>query len=531
MRAIGAGSGRFTRALVFSSAVLGFALPHASADDRFTVCSITINSDDEIRTLEKYLPSAEFRFVELTDHARATPAAAEPSWFGRACASGVRCDMLMISAHFGNTWAGNYGTTFAGKSGISLSLEELEDRRYDESCPGILADPLEVFLFACQTMATRRGQALPAADLELFARHHLSPVAAERVVDEVRHQGEGTSNLDRMQFVFAGVPHLYGFTDVGPSGKRVAPLLEEYLRSVGDYGDHLRWLKVASAAGPTFLRNEALAQALEPTCFAEAHGFAPAGVEYRRGERACRLRDRRRAFAERLELVERLLDEPEFLSYLPRIQSFFREHQPYSPEIWAGPSLGRIRANARARTAVIDLLHRAATPILRLEALRLAHGLGWISEEQTIPIRRQIVGALLRPPMYGESRDLVCRLAREAPQPIDIRSEDVALETYGNEFGIQALACLRPSDPRIHERLGRSLFDSREWIARLSAIALKEIRPGDVGVQVLLAEQLGRAETGPRSWAGEALRALRPSDPRVLRIIQAHDPTFQLDGF
>ena len=58
-----------------------------------TVCAITINSDDEKRAFERYLPAADYRVVELTRRG-------EPDWLAQACRSGVRCDALVISGHF-----------------------------------------------------------------------------------------------------------------------------------------------------------------------------------------------------------------------------------------------------------------------------------------------------------------------------------------------------------------------------------------------------------------------------------------------
>ncbi|MGH7899994.1 MAG: hypothetical protein ACREQQ_18710, partial [Candidatus Binatia bacterium] len=51
------------------AALLGvslLALPaRAASGERFTVCSITVNSDDEIRAFKRALPASRFDFVEL----------------------------------------------------------------------------------------------------------------------------------------------------------------------------------------------------------------------------------------------------------------------------------------------------------------------------------------------------------------------------------------------------------------------------------------------------------------------------------
>jgi hypothetical protein len=110
-----------------------------------------------------------------------------------------------------------------------------------------------------------------------------------------------------------------------------------------------------------------------------------------------------------------------------------------------------------------------------------------------------------------------------------VRAEDLRPETYTDEFGIQALACLKPTDERIQLALSRSLFDRRDWIAREAAIALAAIKPALVDVQLALAQQLGRSELGPRQWAGEALRGAKANDPRVIEMIRKTDPSFKID--
>jgi hypothetical protein len=74
---------------------------------------------------------------------------------------------------------------------------------------------------------------------------------------------------------------------------------------------------------------------------------------------------------------------------------------------------------------------------------------------------------------------LICALQSGVVDQMQIRAEDISPEVYQHEFGIQALGCLRPSDERIHERLARSLLDPREWIARLSGLALTGMRPAE----------------------------------------------------
>ena len=466
-----------------SAALCGAALLLISAApalgaERFTICSITINSDDEIRTFRKQLPASQFDFVELTHASPTPPKDGKPTWLAQACRSGVHCDVLVLSGHFSNAYLGSFGTTFVGDAGLLLPLEDLTGRSCDQSCPGIFSNPLEVFLFGCRTLATSlAAEPLPPDDLRLLSTHHVPPRVAERIFEEISYGGEDTSNLARMRFVFSGVPQIYGFTAVAPIGKSVAPHLATYLRNTGDYAKHLKKLRAARDGKQKPSRNRILERSLGPSTFTQSSGLDFAGPEHELETRACLLESEGTSILARLEQMEKVLQEPDFLANVRAMGSFFRVHDPSS----FGPAelavLGRIRSDPRSREVVSELVQRLENPILRQEILRVSKAIGWIPEEEALRLQREIVIQLLHPPIYGKERDLICGIGPDAMKEIAIRAADVPPETYGDEYGIQALGCLKPSDPEIHERLARSLVDSREWIARLSAIALKGMAP------------------------------------------------------
>ncbi|MGH7805796.1 MAG: hypothetical protein ACREQJ_15725, partial [Candidatus Binatia bacterium] len=312
-----------------------------------------------------------------------------------------------------------------------------------------------------------------------------------RLLDEIRNDGEATSSRQRMEFVFAGVPRLYGFTDVAPSGKRVAPFLETYLDRVGDYAAHLRRLRAASVAKP-IPPNEILARALESTCFTQSSGAEPTSYAYAREEQTCYLRDERRPLAERAAQVERLAEAPGFASYLPAVDGMLRGDGARTFDEPALASLQRLREHPHARDAVLALLQSLETPVLRLGIVRAARSLGWLSAEQALPMQREIVLRLLRPPVWGEGRDFICGMGGDVLGKLDVRAEEISPEVYRDEFGIQALACLQPADPRIRDQLALSLGDSREWIARLTAAALTK-----VDTVVRKGKRLAELRTGP----------------------------------
>ena len=127
-------------------AVLCLCAACAPAQARKTVCTITVNSDDEREVLRRSLPASEYDFVELVERGR-------PDWLAAACRKGVSCDVLVISGHFDG------GTEFYSDrldARESLPVEEMERVACSESCPGLFTQLSEVYLFGCNTL-----QALP----------------------------------------------------------------------------------------------------------------------------------------------------------------------------------------------------------------------------------------------------------------------------------------------------------------------------------------------------------------------------------
>ena len=449
-----------------------------AADERFRVCSITINSDNEIATFRKHLPDSDFEFVELAKPVDGS-SPEEPSWLASACESGVRCDVLVVSGHFSDTYAGSFGTTFAGKPGLSLPLDALESRSCERSCGGVLGSPLEVFLLGCRTLAKGYpSEPLPKRDRELLAEHGVVRSDADQILEEIRYRGD-VSNERRMRFAFAGVPHVYGFTWTAPTGGPIAPRLGKYFRRVGDYAAHLRKIARQRAIGERGRPNAALARSLQAGTFAEDRGFRPSDAEFRHDAASCFIRSERNTAASRLERIEMLLDGPGFFVHLPAIAQFLGtvDRSSFGPAEAA--VLDRIRRHDEKRQATLELANEVENPLLRLELAQVARAVDWLNTDDAFRLQRAAVQRLLEPPTYGEERDVICAMDAATRERFDFRAGELSPKLYDDEFGIAALACVKPRDPEILARLGEKRNDSREWIARAAKAALEEL--GDSG--------------------------------------------------
>ncbi len=120
---------------------------HFICTGKKTVCSMVINSADEINAFKSALSPNAFDFVELTQNKKDSA-----DWFRNSCAAKIQSDILVISGHFAGT--------FFGESGLNLPINDLESASCRSECDGILKRPKEVFLFGCNTLAGKKADQL-----------------------------------------------------------------------------------------------------------------------------------------------------------------------------------------------------------------------------------------------------------------------------------------------------------------------------------------------------------------------------------
>ncbi|HSW22962.1 MAG TPA: hypothetical protein VLJ62_09360, partial [Burkholderiaceae bacterium] len=207
---------------VLLAAAFGLSGPLAAADKQ-TVCSITVNSSDEIETFRRHLPESKYRFVDLVERGRA-------DWLGSACQASVSCDVLVISAHYDG---GNY--FFPDRLELSefLMVTELERASCSGACPSLFARLKEVYLFGCNTLNPEPQSGASAEIVRSLVRDGLSSKEAERQFQSLP-AAHGESSRDRMRQIFKDVPVIYGFSSTAPLGPVAASSLNRYFRAQGD---------------------------------------------------------------------------------------------------------------------------------------------------------------------------------------------------------------------------------------------------------------------------------------------------------
>lgn len=218
--------------LAFTLIASTLAANHAEAAPNKVFCSMTLNSSNEIETFRKSLKNQGFDFVELV------PDSKDPSWFKKSCESGLQCDVLLISGHFG-------GLFFGESSSSTIGIEEMEEASCRNTCPGILKNPKEVFLMGCNTLATQtKDHRTVSQYLNVLIDDGIPLDFAEQVVAS-RYSQQGFSLEKRFAAIFNNSQKLYGFSSTGPLGAAAAPRLRQYINQVGPYSRHLEQLTSA----------------------------------------------------------------------------------------------------------------------------------------------------------------------------------------------------------------------------------------------------------------------------------------------
>ncbi len=188
-------------ALTFTTTNSAFAL---------NICSMTFNSSNERETFKKIYPGSVHELV---------PDDKNPNWLKDQCKSGIKCDVLLISGHFG-------GTFFGEKSSQILALHDLEDLSCQHSCDSILGAK-QVYLMGCNTLADKTPDHRSIDTyLKVLVQDGFPRSIAEDVVAS-RYANFGLSMAERMSLAFNHSESLYGFSSTGPLGALAAPLLRE----------------------------------------------------------------------------------------------------------------------------------------------------------------------------------------------------------------------------------------------------------------------------------------------------------------
>ncbi len=366
-------------------------------EGKHVACFLTINSTEEKQVFTKYLDPAQWDLVELTSSSDT----GRGGWFERACHSGVKCDVDVISGHF----AGQ----FFGQSGFTLGLSDLENHSCAEDCNGVLKNPREVFLFGCNTLAGKgHDSRTPEEYYNVLRKDGYSPEAATRVVQD-RYGPFGQDNQGKMRRSFSGVPYIYGYNSISPLGKTNEPMLIDYLGKLGDYTKHIDAIATSGKTAAT-APNLELKQSMDGTAFTQCAGLDPGDSSYALHLQICKLFNPRLPISDRLLEAERLMNSADVLAVLPSLQNFvyyyIRSIKQDAPDLFK-----RLQSNANARKILLDTIAMVKPSITQIGWTRFAYVMNWYTRDQFVGSVHGLVDAAFADANFQpDMADAICSL-------------------------------------------------------------------------------------------------------------------------
>lgn len=393
-----------------------------------TVCSMTINSSNEIEAAKQALSSDEFNFVELVKKD-------DSSWFKNACLSKVQCDVLLVSGHFGGT--------FFGESGASLALTELEQASCNSDCNGILKNPKDVYLFGCNTLAGKNeDHRTPEQYMQVLMNDGFTLAQAQQVV-AFRYSPIGGTFSNRMTHVFNKSPRIYGFNSVSPLGKYTGPLLKKYLQSVSSsYANDLDSNEISN--------NQKLLSIFSKTSMVQEHGKKLTSDEL---SPVCFLSSENKTHSR----IDKLTWIAEGFEKSANLENAFYISEFLKKEKWAKKwnsdeknVIERIASNSALKEQLELIINSDKAWLQRTQAevLQLYKQIGWASNSDYNTKVTQVLKLTQKPFTY-ENMAFVCSLHIQA----DLNMSDLYDADWTNQNFKYAISCLDSKNPAIWKKL------------------------------------------------------------------------------
>ena len=360
---------------------------------KYQVCSITINSSDEIELFREFLPAQDFDFVELLPQTVNEKQDHSSHWFNRACEQDYQCDILVISGHFGGT--------FFGKSGYSLPTELLEEKSCQNKCQGILSGVKEIFLFGCNTLASKKKDHRSYSEyLQVLLEDGMARETAERVV-AARYSPLETPFHARMNFIFSGSHTIYGFDELSPLGENIRAPLKAYFQSINrDFGNYTAYLESGQYKRSV---NKQLFQNLPRSVFtlnqASLSLKSEKPEQKQLFENKCLLYDETKAFSSRIEALEDVFNSSQAGSAFFAIDHFLNDSKETLTE-GAGRQVFRsIRENSLLAEEFLSFYpHLKFLPYIKMVYLNILEKFQWKDPIELHSLRRDSLLEIIKNP-------------------------------------------------------------------------------------------------------------------------------------
>ena len=471
------------RSLLLAAAI-ALACGHASA--RSTVCTITVNSEEEREVFRQSLPADKYDFVELVERGR-------PDWLASSCRKGVQCDVLVVSGHFAGT------EFYSSRPHVSESLpvDEMERVTCGDSCSGLFANLKEVYLFGCDSLKPEPVTSAMPEVIRGLVKSGQPRAEAERIA-QLLSERNAESARGRMRRIFPQVPLIYGFSSLAPYGRVAGPMLKGYFEAGATE-------EVGSGRA-----SDKLLRLFGPASMVATRGAPAIDLE------ACRLFDDRVTMAGRVGELHRLLagEMAEVRMAFDRAERFFEALpavQRAEPAV--AHAMEALAGDHGVRVRYLAITRDTQDPALRLRMIALAGNLGWLPPAERRAEQVRMVGDLLAGDSMGFGEvDLICALNHDRGLDASLARTGLASHRAPQQA---ALACL--GHPGSRARVLRALASSDESDVQVAQAYLRHRPIADAGELRTVALAIARMRgSGAQVRALETLARHHVTDRAVL---------------
>lgn len=427
--------------------ILFFAVPAHAAK---TICSMTLNSADEAEMFRQRLEPQGFKFVELV------PKSKNPNWFKDACASGIRCDALIISGHYG-------GLFFGEKSSSTISMAEMESASCSNSCPGILDAPREVFLMGCNTLATqKRDHRTFEQYLNVLVGDGIPLDFAEQVVSS-RYSQQGFSLEKRFAAIFPKVSRLYGFSSTGPLGPAAATRLGKYLTATPDYDRHLTTLPTSKAA------NTALVRAFAGTSFQETLPTTALAKESR--DLFCAIRGDEK---QKTESVREIVQSNRLVGFFDSLASQIGTD---SDTIASFRGLFDSATASSLRVSLDKIAkQQPGFATIQYQVLKVSYGLGLVTQDFYISRVNSLLIDSLKQELTYQKVSQLCEIAKQEPYAISPGTKALYQLSRQSPYFMLMLGCFHTLGSELRDFLKDKIVNPTRAEERTIALTIMKER-------------------------------------------------------
>lgn len=472
------------------------------AASKKTVCSMTMNSTEEIELFKKNLGSQNWNFIELTQFAKNND---DQNWLKNACSQNISCDVVVISGHFGGTFFGN--------SPFKLSTDTLETLSCENQCQGLLSNPKEVFLFGCNTLASKnQDNRTPEEYMQVLLNDGFSYEQASQIVS-FRYSDFGDSFKAKMSSIFGRTPLIYGFNAKGPSGKTIEPLLQKYFdRANSNYSNFDNYIAQQSTQP-----NQALAQALKNTKFEQASGTYPK-IKNVEEKPYCYIKSEKINHLAKLKYIDQLFTQKSALKILSHIQIYLSEiHQNENQLTQAEKRiLQKIQTNKDIKKDLQSVLALNGDVYIPLKAkvITALLDLRMISESEAQNYKNSLIDVTTS---FTEARqNYLCSAGIKTKIPL----EKIPTERFKETYFISTLSCLDSLSKDFLTYLNKNIFSSEPLLKANSIWSIHFIKPNDREIFLNISKTLqNEPQDFVRFAALSALIDFKTKDPEIFKNV------------